>query len=114
AAATNTLTGELWFCGGRGTFPNEACNSFNPTTMAWTPRPSLPSSLSELAMAFDPFTGNLYVFGGRDPFPSGDLLVLRPGATSWELVTPAGAAPTARYGHMMYFDTARRELVMGL
>jgi len=113
AATTNTSTGELWFCGGRGTAPGNACNSLNPTTMAWTARPSLPSNRSDFALAFDPFTNNLYAFGGRITFPTGELLVLRPGAPQWEVVTPAGAAPPARYGHVMYFDLARRELVVG-
>jgi hypothetical protein len=113
AATTNTSTGELWFCGGRGTTPGNACNSLNPTTLAWTARPSLPSNRSDFTLAFDPFTNNLYAFGGRVTLPTGELLVLRPGSPAWELVTPAGAAPPARYGHMMYFDLARRELVVG-
>lgn len=113
AATTNTSSGELWFCGGRGTSPTNTCNSFNPTTQAWTARPSLPMGLSDFGMAFDPFTNNLYAFGGRSTIPTGELLVLRPGAPAWEVVTPAGAAPPARYGHVMYFDLARRELVVG-
>jgi len=114
-AAANTNTGELWFCGGRSSSYSNECHSFNPTTLAWTPRPPLPASIADLGMAFDPFTGNLYVFGGRTQFltTTSDLLVLRPGAPQWEVVTPAGAVPPGRYGHMMYFDTTRRELVVG-
>lgn len=113
-ATANTNTGELWFCGGRDPFTSNACNSFNPTTLAWTPRPDLPLGLSDLGMAFDQFTGNLYVFGGRTQGfdVNRDLLVLRPGAPNWEVVPPAGAVPPARYGHVMYFDQARRELVV--
>jgi hypothetical protein len=114
AATANTNTGELWFCGGRGSFPGDACHSLNPSTMAWTPRPSLPTSLSEMGMAFDPFTNNLYVFGGRsNTSPASELLLLRSGATAWEQVTPSGSTPPSRYGHLMYFDLARRELVVG-
>ncbi len=113
AATANTSTGELWFCGGRGTSAGTTCHSLNPTTLAWTDRPSLPEARSEFSMAFDPGTGNLYIFGGRPIDPIGDLLLLRPGATAWEPVIPAGARPASRYAHAMYFDLARRELVVG-
>jgi MFS family permease len=63
-AATNTATGELWFCGGRAPFSAE-CQAYNPSTQSWSVKPSLPSARSELAMAFDPNSGNLYAFGGR-------------------------------------------------
>jgi hypothetical protein len=112
-AVTQTVTGELWFCGGRAPFSAE-CQAYNPSARTWAVKPSLPSARAELSMAFDPVSGNLYAFGGRasDNTIFGDLLVLRSGATSWESVTPPGAAPAARYGHLMYFDLARNELVL--
>ncbi len=112
-AATNTVTGELWFCGGRVPYTAE-CQAYNPSTQAWSVKPSLPSARSELSMAFDPGSGNLYAFGGRasDGIPFGDLLVLRAGASSWESVIPQGAAPAPRYGQLLYFDLARGELVL--
>lgn len=113
-AATNTATGELWFCGGRSPALTAECQAYNASTQAWTVKPSLPSARYELAMAFDPTTGNLYAFGGRasDSTPFGDLLVLRAGASSWESVIPPGAVPSPRFGHLMYFDLARSELVL--
>jgi len=112
-SATNTATGEMWFCGGRAPFTAE-CQAYNPSTMSWSVKPSLPTARSELAMAFDPNSGNLYAFGGRatDSSPYGDLLVLRSGASSWESVIPQGATPAPRYGHLMYFDLASNELVL--
>ncbi|HYH95420.1 putative Ig domain-containing protein [Hyalangium sp.] len=116
AATANTLTGELWFCGGRGTSTGDTCHSFNPTTQSWTARPSFPQARSDLSLAFDPVTGNLYAFGGRDAAanPFGDLLVLRTGATAWESVIPPGATPAPRSGHVSYFDLTRGELVVAL
>ncbi len=112
----HTGTGELWFCGGRSTSFSTECHSYNPTTLTWSPRPALPTARSELAMAYDSVGGNLYAFGGRgqDGSPFGDVLVLRAGATSWESVIPPGANPAPRYGHVMYFDLARGELVLTL
>ncbi|MDY7230294.1 putative Ig domain-containing protein [Hyalangium rubrum] len=117
ASAVNTGTGELWFCGGRGSATVSECMAFNPSTGAWSTKPPLPSARSEFAMAYDATRGNLYAFGGRAADVNtqfGDLLVLRPNATAWESVIPPGAVPQARSGHVMYFDTARGELVLGL
>ena len=114
-SASQTVTGELWFCGGR-TPASAECQAFKPSTGTWSVKPSLPTGLSELAMAFDPFTETLYAFGGRlfDSAAYGGLLRLPKGASAWETVIPPGATPPPRYGHLMYFDQARRELVVGL
>lgn len=111
-----TVTGELWFCGGRGSAPTAECQSFNPSTGTWTVQPSLPTARSEFPMAFDPYTETLYAFGGRalDGSPYGDLLRLRKGATAWESVIPPGAAPQTRSAHVGYFDLTRHELVIAL
>jgi hypothetical protein len=118
AATANTNTNELWFCGGRGTSSGggDTCYSVNPTTLVWTPRPSLPSVRGDSSLAFDPNTGILYAYGGRDSSLNfySDLLLMRPGATAWESLFPAGPTPPPRYGHVMYFDLAARRLVMGL
>jgi len=116
AATANTNSGELWFCGGRGTSTGDTCYSFNPSTLAWVVQPSLPQARSEFPLAFDPVTGVLYAFSGRDPAFNlfSDLLVLPTGATAWQSVIPAGATPLPRYGHVMYFDLTRRELVVAL
>ncbi|MFL5345136.1 MAG: putative Ig domain-containing protein [Hyalangium sp.] len=111
-----TVTGELWFCGGRGSATTTQCQSFNPSNGTWTVQPSLPTARSEFGMAFDPYTETLYAFGGRaaDGTPYGDLLRLRKGTTTWESVIPTGATPLARSGHVMYFDLTRHELVVAL
>ena len=116
AATPNLSTGEIWFCGGRGSGGGDTCYSLNPTTLAWTPRPTMPSARAEFSLASDPNTGILYAYGGRDNSLNlfGDLLLMRPGATAWESVIPAGPTPAPRYGHVMYYDMTQRRLVMGL
>jgi hypothetical protein len=115
-ATTQTVTGELWVCGGRASFATTECQAFNPTAGSWSAKPSLPAVRSEFPMAFDPFTETLYAFGGRasDATPFGDLLVLTKGASAWQSVIPPGATPAPRYGHVMYFDLTRRMLVVAL
>jgi hypothetical protein len=116
AGAANTVTGELWFCGGRTSGATAECQAFNPTAQSWSGKPALPTARSDSSLAFDPVTETFYAFGGRatDGSPFGDLLVLRKGAAAWESVIPPGATPTPRYGHVMYFDLTRRELVLAM
>jgi hypothetical protein len=117
ASALHSGTGELWFCGGNDAATgSSACHAFNPSTQTWTTKPSLPSARYEFSMAYDPVTESLYAYGGRNQSGtlSSELLVLRKGAAAWQILTVPGATPGGRRGHVMYFDTARSELVLAL
>ncbi len=100
---------------------------WDPVTGVFTDRSAPgPSARSQQAMVFEKSTGNVLLFGGGlgdpkalDAYPpaagisvaSGDTWEWNPVAGTWKTSTPA-AAPSARYGSAMVWDTTRSRAVL--
>jgi outer membrane protein assembly factor BamB len=75
-----------------------------------------PAGRRDHTACYDAARHRMIVFGGWDGYFLADLWALNDdgGTLSWEPLSPAGAAPPARYGHTMVFDkTHDRLLIFG-
>ncbi len=84
----------------------------------WTlqhPTGTAPAGRYAHSMVYDSARDRLIVFGGRDasPTPFGDAWALDlSGPLAWTQLTPAGAAPTARFGHEAVYDPVRDRMIV--
>jgi hypothetical protein len=71
-----------------------------------------PNPRFHYAVAWDEVAGRLFLFGGDDGTISGELWAFCAGTESWELIRPAGQAPSPRYNHTMVWDPERQRLLV--
>ncbi len=74
--------------------------------------PPAPQARTDGTAVYDPQGRRLYVFGGRAGTRRNDLWAYAFDRAGWVALRPAGAAPPARDGHTMVFDSARRRLIV--
>lgn len=84
-----------------------------PAWVALTAAGTPPPPRAAHAAVYDAAGDRLVVFGGMDASgPLGDVWALSLGAApAWTQLSPAGAAPTARFGHSAIPDAARSRIV---
>ncbi len=74
--------------------------------------PPAPQARIDGTAVYDPQGRRLYVFGGRAGTRRNDLWAYAFDRAAWVALRPEGAAPPARDGHTMVFDSARRRLIV--
>ena len=82
--------------------------SFEPIAFG----PPAPQARTDGTAVYDPQGRRLYVFAGRAGTRRNDLWAYAFDQAAWVALQPQGAAPPARDGHTMVFDSARRRLIV--
>ena len=82
--------------------------SFEPIAFG----PPAPQARTDGTAVYDPQGRRLYVFAGRAGTRRNDLWAYAFDQAAWVALRPQGAAPPARDGHTMVFDSARRRLIV--
>jgi hypothetical protein len=92
---------------------------FDLATRTWKefkPAGQVPSARGFHAMAYDSLDKKVILFGGWGESSGGVLLndtwSYDPAVNAWTELHPAGALPTARFGHAMVYDPASGQAIM--
>ena len=88
--------------------------SGTPTWEQLAPVGSPPAPRRGHTAIYDPAEHRVLVFGGYDDrvFYNDVWSLSLSGATAWELLTPTGTPPPARYGHAAVYDPVRQRMVV--
>jgi len=71
-----------------------------------------PSARVDGVVAYDPVDRLIFLFGGQDSLPRNDLWSYSLARRQWTEIQVSGPVPSARFGHTVVFDSARRRLVV--
>ena len=97
---------------------NAAGISGKPSWSALTVSGSGPAAREFATAVYDPGTNRMIVYGGdQGSSPMGDVWVLnnangRGGTASWTQLSPTGLAPTARSGHVAFYDPTNNRMTI--
>src|SRR5438034_9927579 len=87
--------------------------SGSPAWHQLSPSGTPPPARQQHTAIYDPLRDRMIVFGGTNGSPLGDVWALDlADSTSWTQLTPAGAAPSARFGHAAVYDAAHDAMLV--
>jgi len=103
---------------GEGNAPLADTWAYDPAVNAWAnlnPTGSWPAARGAASMTLDPASGRMILFGGGvggvDGGDFNDLWAYDPAANAWTQLSPAGAAPSLRWGSAAFHDPVSGAIV---